>query len=249
MIELRTEHTTYRLPTHASEITFSDYCDFRTHDRAFLNLEQPSRHRDAHLLAAAGVFVPEGLDKLPAYRSTDTATITEELSAESVYLHMVQVINAYTPTDTPLRATVTAKGEVFVSEWEDVQAAILNRPLTTGEVLTTLEYQRLAADRVVQNVANEGNIDFTLGTHELATLVRREGEVLPLDKRERERMIAQRAKMWGEVDLATVLDLRHFFLRACLQPKRTRALRTFGKVARVRTTPVRSRKHRRTAKR
>ena len=248
MLTLRTDGAgEFRVPTHPSEIEFGAFCDFRVADeKLHREPEANLAQRELYMTEAVEQLVTGDVRSIPLYPLIGE-TIEQEISVLGLYQFVVRAINAYEPEEVPVVAKVERDGKLYVAEWEPTARALRHRALTSGESLIVLELQRLSALNP-GNLANEGNVDFSLGCAQMAILVRQVGEELPVNQTERDEFIRERSKMWAHVDLATVLDLRHYFMSACLVYAKTRGSSFSGKENRGRVVQAVRRKHRRRKK-
>lgn len=119
-------------------------------------------------------------------------------SLSDLYSSTVEAINSYEPTD--------------VLTWKDYKVISPSvKPMTVGEAITLLEFDR-AAKKKLNNDYN-ANIDFNLGLEQLAVIMRKEGEQLPIDPAERTLFIDQRKKEVSSAPLWLVLNIRFFFIK------------------------------------
>lgn len=243
------------IPFHASEISFSDFCDFKNFRSQMEDDDQEAETYLMMLPAALETFIP-GIRQagLPSHLERDsglnlidfgyTMDIGHELSIMRIYAHVINIIQGYAPLTIPkefilykkdygftrVKINVDKETETYQVDKQNAVAMMLN--LTTGEAIETLEYQRRAA-HWMKKTKDIGNIDFELGLTELALLVRKPGELLPADKPGRDKLIKERQELFKNVDLSTVLDLRFFLLATLLDYANSQTLRISGNLPKV----------------
>ena len=119
-------------------------------------------------------------------------------SLSDLYSSTVESINSYEPTD--------------VLTWKDYKVIPPSvKPMTVGEAITLLEFDRVAKKKLDNDY--NANIDFNLGLEQLAVIMRKEGEQLPIDPAERTLFIDQRKKEVSSAPLWLVLNIRFFFIK------------------------------------
>lgn len=238
------------VPFHPIEITFEQFCDFKTHEAKYFEANRISNEearpgRTGKRAEAAKHFietvakvvkgdiehipfnVPEGED-VTALFGTYTVRPGDELSITRLYAHVVNTINSYRPDSIEKHFSVKLEGTEYhlVGNATEIVAGTA---YTAGEVFETLEYQRRGAIHVERAPAEIGNIEFNLGLTEAAILLRKKGERLPSNETERRRFINERKQVFARATLDTILDLRFFLANTLVQAATTKRINTFGK--------------------
>lgn len=216
------------IPMSVHEISFADFCDFRTDEHRYFQYVR-DKDQEAAVTAfveALSTIVKGDLSNLPiALHAKEFDERTEarkllmpgdDLTLNSIYAHLHILINTYTPESIPKHFELTHDGEQYKVTSGKAAAMLSNTPLTTGEVLETLEYQRRSYSAKDQAKIATGNIDFTLGLTEFSILVRKPGEKLPKGKK-LERFIAERQELFKTLPLNLVFDLRFFLINSLLE--------------------------------
>lgn len=103
--------------------------------------------------------------------------------------------------------------------------------LSVGETVEVIELERRGVDLKVTHPHLGRGIDFNINLAILAILLRRKGEALPMDVKDRELWIEDRKKVFEEISFGAVLDVRAFFLLISARLALTRAQDTLLKVS------------------
>jgi hypothetical protein len=221
------------IPFHVSDIKFGDFCDFREKEAKYFELVKVDKESSAAivLIGEAVKCLVQGdiselkfSDDMPFAPENYTIGLSDELTILRLYFHIVTVVNSYAPIEVP--KTFEIEGEVFHLHYETILKS--KNELTTGEAIEVMEFQSQAAQRKVGAVDEDANINFTLGLHEMAILLRKEGEKLPEQKREREIFLKERIVLFQDVPLNVILDVRFFFLNALGDFQKMQRLPIFG---------------------
>lgn len=216
------------LPMSVNEIAFSSFCDFRTDEDRYFQFMRDGDHEAAvvSFVETLSTMVDGDLQSLPLathakefderVEAKKLIVPGDDLTLNAIYAHLHVLMNTYTPESIPKTFTLTKDGIGFEVTKGKAAAMVSNTPLTTGEVLETLEYQRRSLTAKDTLKLATGNIDFTLGLTEFAILVRKPGEKLPRGKK-LERFIAQRMEIFKTLPLNLVFDLRFFLINSLLE--------------------------------
>ena len=220
------------VPFHPAEITFEQFCDFRQKE-ASVDEETPPEEYLVNKRDSVKILVKGDVDCLPPSIKGDDVIqmigedhrykirIGDELSIVRVYAHIINVIQEWKPEKIPQTFQFTAGKNKFIIRSEEAARVMLDAPITTGEVIETLEYQRRASALMESKPKDIGNIDFNLGLSELSVLVRKEGEELPAKRKDRDKFIERRKRIFRNVPLDTILAIRFFFLNSLLDYGKT----------------------------
>lgn len=190
------------LPDTVAEITFGQFIDFKQSESAFFEAEELI-DRYAAMMEAAAHIAKGNIDPLPITGKDD------EISIEFIYRYIVGLINSYNP-EASLDAfsfRVAHHGEVFEVAG-NADKIMTGFGLTAGEVIEVMEYRRRAGRMTTE--IDAGNIGFSLGLSELAILLRKPGEKLPVSKAERTTFIEERRKLFEDLPMDAVLNVRFF---------------------------------------
>jgi hypothetical protein len=222
------------IPTDASDILFSSWCDFKSSEAIFLT--PPTKEEDTSndqyglrkakelLDMLATIYGPNVSDVPETVPGDDGALLLEngfvfaigsELSAIRLYAHLVTTVQSYVPAMIPKTFKLKHGGQKFFLKLEKTGRILADRPLSMGEGIEVMEYQRRAGEAFKSAMPKDiGNIEFTLGLTEFAILVRKQGEQLPANPGERDKFIATRRELFSSLKMDSVLSLRFFFLNA-----------------------------------
>lgn len=245
-----------QIPLTLHEITFGQFCDFRTYEGKYLesvkveqeaseegsSVKDPARSLSLLTKALSFIFGPAIYD-LPVSSGNSFSEAVDsgryfkpfqsiddyDLTLFGCYSHLFTLIQGYKTDHDKPNFTVEVRGQKYELDRKRAGRILLGYGLTTGETIEILEYQRRAAKLAEDNPSEEGNIDFNLGINEVAILLRKKGEQLPASESEMKEWLKERRQVFKEVPLATVLDLRFFLLHSLTYYVKTRGFSSFGK--------------------
>lgn len=141
----------------------------------------------------------------------DTA-LTEELSLMRLYVHLVNIINGYEEKAVDPDFSLDWKGQTYYIDPLEAYKALSGMDFTAGEAITVLEFQKKTLEKIAAKGDRDCNLSFNLGAREIAVLLRKKGEKLPFKSRERISFINARVKIFQDLPLDIVLNIRFFFL-------------------------------------
>lgn len=235
------------LPFSLKDISFSQFCDFRGLERQYWDLtgqdEVDVSKAIDKLVEALSCVVKGDLDALPFSGDESYEDLIDrsyqvrpesEISIIHVYAHLVVMIQLYKPELINKTFNWNWNNHKFVMNAGPAARVISGRPLTTNESIEVLEYQRRATSITEENPSETGNIDFNLGLTEMAILLRRPGEKLPTDRRHLTKFIAKRKKIFENINLEEVMNIRFFLLSACVNLLETQTTNSSGTAPLVR---------------
>jgi len=257
------------VPFHPIESSFADFCDFKTEEYKYLELnrltqeeKRPGRRGNYSLKAgrqlvkALSQVVSGDLEQIPfsvdaqgeVAKLFDGYMIKpgDELSILRVYAHVVNTYNSYKPELIPEVYQAEVGGERYYLTGNAAQM-LLGIGYTAGESFEVMEYQRRANLHVERTPDQVGNIEFNLGLTELALLLRKKGERLPSNETDRENFINERKQVFAEISLDQVFNLRFFLANLLLKTGRQKLTPISGTAPRAQ--PVKSRKRKRRGRR
>lgn len=248
--ELDGDELSLDIPFSVHEITFNDFCDFKTAEAKFLKGIEDKDGETATwaLIEALNRLIEGPVNCLPLDVKGDDLQelieseyrigIGDELSVNRLYVHIITTINTFLPESIPevweLKSLGFGKSAFRV---------LTKEPLTTGEALELLEFQRRAARALEETPHEVGNIDFTLGLTELALLCRKKGEHLPSERPKLDRFLNERRKVFAAATMDEILTLRFFLHRWLARSTKTRNINFSGTVhRRLRELPIKKRR-------
>jgi hypothetical protein len=223
------------LPLSANDIRFAEFCDF-------IELENQSLNKNAdekdvkdftsiplQLIVEALEFVVDG----------DLSVLTEN-DILYCYSHILKLVSDYKSThDKGTDYVVLIDGIEYVITVEQFNY-MLNESLSVVETVEFLEVDRWVHN-AMQTAKELSNLEFNLGLSQLAILLRKRGEQLPISKSKRDAFIEQRKLIFQELPLSTVLDIRAFFLSIIAGLSMTSVIPIFSKVSKTQTLVAESR--------
>ena len=133
-----------------------------------------------------------------------------------------EVLEKY-PLDTlPYCLKIELNGTTFKVLRDRTARVLSGAPLTTGEAIEWHEYHREHGEtkkkfKGFEEPDRASALDYTLGLTQVAILLRRFGEQLPVDDGARDRWLQRRRKLLADIDLQTVQDVRFFTVAALLR--------------------------------
>jgi hypothetical protein len=193
-----------------------------------------------HLIEAISYIVGEGASEIPFDIKNDDVSklinqgylidLGEEISTLRLYAHIITVINTYKVDKEPIDKTFKLEweGENYYIEPDAIQREIEQKTLTNGEVLTILELNRIASKKIQAKGDLDGNIEFNLGLEEVAILLRKEGEQLPMKRRDRITFIDKRKKLFEKIPLDIALNIGFFLMFIMEKSVKTRITTSFS---------------------
>ena len=248
--ELDGEELSLEIPFAVHEITFNEFCDFKTEEAKFFKALESKDGEGATwaLIAAISQLVEGPVNCLPLDVKGDNLErlieseyrigIGDELSVNRLYVHLITTVNTFRPESIPEEWSLKSLGFS-----KSAFRVLAKEPLTTGEALEVLEFQRRASRALEETPHEVGNIDFTLGLTELALLCRKKGEQLPSERPKLERFLNERRKVFAACTMDEILTLRFFLHRWLVRSTKTRST-SFSGTARQRSTGEVTRKRR-----
>jgi len=146
----------------------------------------------------------------------DLGKVTD-ITIYHLYAHIVNMVNSYEPKELLKDFTYNWQKVDYVIQQEDALAYMMGAALTSGEVISVLEFQRLAAKQGERKGVNQHNIDFNLSLEECAVLMRPKGFRLPFNERQRISYIDTQKEVFRKLPYDVVLNVRFFFINILLQ--------------------------------
>lgn len=205
------------LPEHARELKFRQFIDMKATEQAFYADDTFGYAAIPVILASAlgdlvvnmlDIYIPASSDNMrkiePKFLSID-----DEFDTLSVYCHLLYVIESYKPDSSD--NIIEWHGEKFYLLASDIIKG--EGKIKVGPAIVALELSKHFQGLIDKKGDSEGNYAFSLGLLELATLARKENEMLPLNMNERDKWLAERGKLFEEIPLSEILKVRFFFLR------------------------------------
>jgi len=255
------------IPFHPIECNFADFCDFKTEEYKYLELnrltqeeKRPGRRANfslkagRQLLKTVCTVVQGDVDQIPfsidepgsVSKLFDSYTIKpgDELSVIRLYAHIVNTWNSYKPEAINKVYKTTVDGDTYYLAGNAAQL-LLGIGYTAGETFEAMEYQRRAHLHIEQAPDQVGNIEFNLGLTELAILLRKKGERLPSSETERENFINDRKQVFSRITLDQVFNLRFFLGNLLLKTARQKLTPISGRGPRAQPVKNQRRKRKR----
>jgi hypothetical protein len=230
------------IPADCSEIKFSQYIEMSKREQKFfecnkaagddvleradINVEYVMECVSAICGDVGDMVYNDGADVEQmvnrGYNALLPSNMGQELTVARLYAHIVTLISSYEPKQLPLDMVFEWGGSTYTINKDEAARSLLNIPLTAGEVVVTLELQKKTAKMVQKKGDVDGNFAFNLGIQEFAVLVRKLGERLPSNRRERISFIDKRSRLFATLPMDIVLDVRFFLLRTLKDYIKTR---------------------------
>lgn len=232
------------IPMSVSEITFRDFISFTASEQEYfkalevnevetkkdrVSLLEKTKDSYIHLLEGCSYLVKGDISRLPNISSNSVQqlidngytltydALNKEFGLLELYAHFINLINSFNPEKCLEDSFVIDwKGRTYQIHKDESARTLLDIPLTAGEVVTAMEFQRRAIEVEKRKGDSEGNMAFALGMREMAVLCRRENEVLPYRKKELSEFIIRRAKIFEDLPMDIVLSVRFFLLNGLI---------------------------------
>ena len=211
------------IPTSLSEFSLSAYHDFLSVLRRSGLLVKDDEAEDAgdkellpfidSVLEALSFIVKGDLGALPVGSIDDD--MLENPSLMGVFSHVIDMVTNY---DASRRIVPDVgfffdyKGDVYGISPERAKSYITGIAYSTVEAIELLESDRLLSQKIAETADPQGALSFEMDLRKLAVLARKDGDVLPLQKDEREAWIDARAKHLQDINADVALDIRFFFI-------------------------------------
>jgi len=215
-----------RIPMTVDEITFENFCIYQQLEREWMSSEEKELglvNLVKHCYEIEDVsdipYIPEKLPDGYVFKLGDEVTMIR------LYLHYVNLINSFNP-EIGKDFKVRYKGEDYFVDANDMMTAVSDAAYTTGEVVTICEYQRLLKK---DPEAFDASTEMKIGLIEMAVLLRKKGERLPLNQAERDAFISKRARHFAELPMDAVLSVRFFLLGILEDCAKISVTNIFGK--------------------
>ena len=157
-----------------------------------------------------------------------------------LYVHIMNTIQYYKPVKPFLKYSLKWKGETYYIDPTEAFNALSGIDYTVGETITVLEFQKKAQEKIAEKGDGSGNIGFNLGIQEVAILLRKKNEKLPFKRRERIRFIDQRARLFTDLPLDEILNIRFFFLNILMLSEITPTTNSSSKGLRMKQQQVKN---------
>jgi len=186
------------IPLSVQDITFERYIELKAEDKFFL--EEPQAERILQFTKFFhGNDVPIG--KVP--KKTFMYKLGDEVTHMRTYFHLINLINSYEYEPV---STFEHDGKKWYVD------SIINDRLNTNEYIIGMETERRLKEVEDTKGDPDGAFEFNLGLRLFACMARLENENIPLDKREREKWLDERMRIFANISMDKVLNVRGFFL-------------------------------------
>ena len=199
------------IPVDVSEIKYSEFLNFKLYEQEFF--DAPEEEKPAALVELVRNAYEFDVDNLP-FGSPDKEytflTIGEEITVMGLYHHYINLINTFNP-DIKNTYEIEYRGEKYYLDPVGIMKSLEGAAYTAGEVITVCEYKRVLSKKT-DNLDEDAAMNLKLGLVEMAVLLRKKGEKLPLRQSERDAFISKRAKHFEDMSMDKVLAVRFFLL-------------------------------------
>lgn len=129
-----------------------------------------------------------------------------------LYSHIVNLIDQYEPKELKKKFSIEWKNKTYVINAQKALDLLIDTSFTGGEVLTLLEFRRHRLNEIKKTGDLDGNIEFKLGIHEMAILLREEGTQLPMNRAALVNYIDKQGDVFRRLPLSVVLSVRFFLI-------------------------------------
>ena len=217
------------VPYTGYEITYCQFIDFREAEQVAFG-EDAEVDPGSSRIACVQSVCSGDIDVLPyslpddAYLPEDFMVgLNEDLSIMKLYKHLVTVIQTFKVEKdgkTKLRGpeidytySTIYKGDEYFITPERAELMYARRPYRAGEWIEAVELERLLEFKKNLDKGNDGGaLEFRMTLMQMAVILRKKDEKLPLNVAERNKFMNERAVHFKDLPLHTVLSVRDFFL-------------------------------------
>lgn len=242
---------TLDVPFSVSEMKYADVIDFQAHEQDMFRYNQEEEpdsfiHALDSMNEAIGSLVDGDLSFLLSNIELESSqylidggyTIApgDELSTSRLYAHLVNTIEGYEPEQLtppgkpgqPETAYSTKyKGDTYYIEPERANRLLDQKAYTNGETIELLEFTRQIQSVIEKKGDPQGNLAFTISMQQMAVLLRKEGETIPVKKGPRKEWIKKRAEHFAELPYDIVLNIRFFLIGTYVEYLKTQPMPSF----------------------
>lgn len=217
----------FEVPLDMSEITFSELLDFQKAELLYFKCNETGEGDPAEAMTKCVSCIVKGpVERLPFAYPGDgdiQGYRFNPLSVMRLYSHIVYLIREFSDLEAPSKSLrVEYKGESYYLEPHIARRFTGAKMYETGEVVEIEESDRLLTTEIEENGDPDGIIEFERERRAMAVLLRKNGELLPADVRERKAFIEERSIHFADLPADVVLKVR-FFLRSILNDSLIRA--------------------------
>lgn len=137
----------------------------------------------------------------------------DDISLMRLYAHWITLVDSFKPEKIPTIIKMDMEGTTCELTKERAEILFMGEGTTAGQLIEVLEFRRrcLHLAETTINEAN-GNLDFNLGTTEMALLVLPKGVKLPHKRGPLMKHINEWKKKWEFVPLDELLTIRFFLV-------------------------------------
>lgn len=175
-----------------------------------------------HLIDAVSEIIPD-IDLLPFSIEGDdpNALINEKyflkpghkLSTVRLYAHIITIINSYKPEELDIDYKVEWNNETYYLEPDDALRVLgFKKAYTNADVIIVNRFNQKANKKSLIQDNLGGNIMFNLGIEEMAILLRKKNEEVPLKRSRQIAWINERKKIFKKMPYSLILNVRFFLL-------------------------------------
>lgn len=229
------------IPFHASEVLWSVWSDFKIKENEYFEaagkqdeegVSKPDvRDATIALVEAVQTICGEGVKSLKfsigedEYKLIDTGYVLQmgqEVTILKLYAHLITVIDKFVPTDLKNVFRIKIGNAVFQIDKSRAASLFAFDSLSVGEAIEILEFMRVGREAVKLKRVSLGNMDFSMGLRQVATILRKPGEDLPWNKKELEDFLDRRCQVFEpHVTAEQILTLRFFLINSFIESKTT----------------------------
>ena len=238
-MEIEYKGTTIDIPFDLSERTVNQHADFKAREQDYLKAcvegnEKPDDEDvtiqiNQALLETVQQIAFGDLSKLKMSHVEDDVQSmfengyhlnpTQEPSILRIYTHYVTMVKEYKPSRMEMTYSVKwwadqekTKQETYWIENNEAMRLFDQKAYTSGEVIVLQEWRRRIKNQVQQKGDPEGNLALTMDQTDLAILLRKQGEKLPVNQNKRRRWLNKRKRVFNDFPLDELLRVRFFLI-------------------------------------
>jgi hypothetical protein len=235
----------FKVPMDPSDITYSDFIDFRKLEEQYFSAlqgEEEGEDPEGLITNAVAAVISGPVEILPLSlpgddieKVVETPFMLDHLSKLRLYGHIVSIIDQHQPEKVNIdkRYAVEYKGQTYYLEPIEARRHLLAEDKTyeVGEVTQVEESDRLLTAKIDKYGDPDGILEFERELRAMAVLLRKEEEYLPVNVRARTHFIEKHMKLFAGLPMDVVLNVRFFFQRTYRALKQTLITAYFSKAS------------------
>lgn len=202
MITVVTDAGNFSIPETAEELTITQVFEFYSEDEKFIQED------NIGFLTTALTSCYGDVSMLPMGDIDDYFVIGEELTAFGLYRYTIDIINEYVPKRRK-EFIIEHHSELYTITHRDAEGIRHSVGYTVGEVVTIKTFIDYASKRRSRGMEN---VDYNLTLEQIAVILRKEDEQLPVHVADRTRFIDERKRLFADLRFSDAMDIIFFLM-------------------------------------